>query len=57
MNTVNSFIDEEGYNSFMDCVEDLYNLKTRKAGTYTHLDGSVCCKKCNLTVSEGCIHY
>jgi len=32
-----------------------YHTK-RKVKTYTHLDGSVCCSKCNLTKDEGCKH-
>lgn len=41
-------------------VKNLYEYAVvspyRKARTYTHMDGSVCCTKCHLTASEGCKH-
>lgn len=31
--------------------------KDKKGGFYKHLDGSWCCKKCELTLNEGCKCY
>lgn len=54
--SVNSFVDENGHNHFNDCVKDLLKVlgHGRRAGFYTHMDGSVCCEKCHKTLDEGC---
>lgn len=46
---VQKIISKEGY-------EYACTWPYKKAKTYTHMDGSICCVKCNLTESEGCKH-
>lgn len=37
--------------------ERLIDAEKKKGGFYKHLDGSLICKKCELTLSEGCKCY